>query len=69
MAAIRACNWSTPPAVYRFLHGDPSGLLRLACAQSLMMPEKPMSLPPICTVTSAVFDVTALSCGGTVMPS
>jgi hypothetical protein len=34
-----------------------------------MMPEKPMSLPPICTVTSDVFDVTAFSCGGSAMPS
>jgi hypothetical protein len=69
VAAMRACNWSVPPAVYRFLHGVPNGLLRLASTQVVMMSLKPMSLPPMPMVTNAVAAVTAVSCAGTGMPS
>jgi hypothetical protein len=51
------------------LHGLPNGLLVLAETQVLMMPEKPMSLPPMPTVTRAASAVTAAICAGTAMPS
>ena len=47
----------------------PNGLSKLSSAQVVMMSEKPMSLPPMPTVTSAVAAVTAVICAGTVRPT
>ncbi len=64
--AIAAASWSVPPEVYWSLHGELNGLRTLSSAHVVTMSAKPMSLPPICTVTSDVPVVRALNCGGLV---
>lgn len=46
------------------MHGEPNGLVRLRLAHLTTMVMKPMSLPPICSVTRPVLADRALSCGG-----
>src|SRR3954454_21072641 len=52
---------SWPLTTYLSRHGWANGL---AVAQFSRMLVKPMSLPPICSVTICVAGVRALSCGG-----
>jgi hypothetical protein len=44
-------------------HGAPAGSVMLSNAQVFHFP-KPMSLPAMVSVTSVVFGLSALSCGG-----
>ena len=49
-SAIRALTSSAPPATYLSLQGVPRGR---GAMQSRAMLEKPMSLPPTCSVTTS----------------
>src|SRR4051812_29509980 len=55
VALIRRAISSTPLRTYLSLHGDPNGNTE---AQFLMIDEKPMSLPPISSVTIFASDCT-----------
>jgi hypothetical protein len=59
--SIRCSSWSVPPAVQRSRHGVPNGV---GLTQLWTISPKPMSLPPIPTVTSWVPGPSASYCGG-----
>ena len=61
VAAILSASVSWPLTTYLSRHGCANGL---AVAQFSRMLVKPMSLPPICSVTTCVSAVSALNCGG-----
>ena len=61
VAAILSASVSWPLTTYLSRHGCANGL---AVAQFSRMLVKPMSLPPICSVTICVSVVSALNCGG-----
>ena len=62
VAAMRRETSSCPPAVYLSLHGEPVD--GCVTKQSCAMLEKPMSLPPIVSVTIDVSAVSESNCGG-----
>ena len=65
VAAILSASVSWPLTTYLSRHGWANGL---AVAQFSRMLVKPMSLPPICSVTICVSAVSALNCGGLAGP-
>jgi hypothetical protein len=62
VSAIRWLTWSVPPAVYMSLQNVPVGERGLK--QSSASPLKPMSLPPMPSVTIAVSAPSWSNCGG-----
>src|SRR5215217_4076566 len=60
--AIRRLISSCPPAVYWSLHGE--SVRGVSVTQSSAMLEKPMSLPPIVSVTATVFCESESNWGG-----
>src|SRR4051794_21883569 len=61
VSAIRRLISSTPFTTYLSWHGDPVGEV---LKQSFASDEKPMSLPPMPSVTSVVSAASASNCGG-----
>ena len=61
VSAIRRLISSWPPTTYLSWHGWPEGLVD---RQSSAIDENPMSLPPICTVTSVLSALSESNCGG-----
>ena len=62
MAAILSLIWSSPFSTYLSWHGDPAfGVL---LKQLWASEEKPMSLPPMPSVTSCVSAWSESNCGG-----
>jgi hypothetical protein len=62
VAAMRSLTWSSPFATYLSLQGEPDDGCGLK--QSSARLEKPMSLPPMPSVTSWVSASSESNCGG-----